>query len=193
MEAYEIPIVSEGMTPDGAKAALDKIHAAAAVDPSHAYMNGHHPQHRKMVDAVAVLHGIYAQREGAGMTNADKVMQEALAKQDAEKDMMRADAEAEVDKLHELGFTGDLPNDVRPHHLTTLRMQRLHAENNYTALTPLMEKELQSLRAPASTLEMFRTFANIPDADPELRQDIFEKLITWIHRANTQKYGKGNK
>jgi hypothetical protein len=185
MEPAEIPTIPEGMTPDAAKAALDKIHAAAACDVTHAYTNGHHPQHAAMTRATAALHEIYAQRPDAGKSPTTRACEAALAAVDAKKDMLAQDIEAEIDTLHELGFEGEGPTgDPAPHHLTGLKMQRLHAQGDYDALMPMMEKELHALRASAQTIQQFQEFVNNPDVDTELRAEITEKLVGWIHRAN---------
>jgi len=183
MEPVEIP-QAEGMTPGEAKAALDKVHAAAACNVEHPYSNPRHPQHRAMLDATAALHAIHATREDAELGLMELAMRDGLAAQDAKKDMLADDIDAEIATLHGLGYEGEAPADPQPHHLTGLRMQRLHAEQAYDALIPLMEKELKSLRASAETIQQFQDFVNNADADTDLRDAVTEKLVAWIHAAN---------
>ena len=55
MQTYDLP-VSENLTPEEARAALETIHAAAAGDLMHPYSNPHDPRHRRFVEGVQALH-----------------------------------------------------------------------------------------------------------------------------------------
>jgi len=185
----EIPS-AENLTPVQAKTALDAIYAAASCDPRHAYVNAHHPQHTAIQKATNALHEVWAKRPDAGQSDTTKACLDALAHVEAKHDKLGEDIAAEIEALHKLGFDGDGPaGDPQSYHLTGLRMQRAHAEGNFDALTPMLEGELKSLRATGETMALFRSFA-AADVDPELRADITDRLIRWVHAANVKRYAK---
>ena len=190
LKAYDVPQVTEGMTPDGAKTVLDRMHADAAVDLLHPYSNPAHIQHSAFAKASEALHAVYATRPDAGQSDTTKACLDALAHVEAKHDKLGEDIQAEIAKLHDLGFDGEGPTgDPQPYHLTGLRMQRLHAQGDVDTLAPMLEGELKSLRATGETMALFRSFA-AADVDPELRADITDRLIRWVHAANVKRYAK---
>ena len=190
LKAYDVPQVTEGMTAAAAKVVLDRQGADVAFDVLHPYTNAHHPQHSAFATATAALHAVWATRPDAGQSDTTKACLDALAHVEAKHDKLGEDIAAEIEALHKLGFAGDGPaGDPQSYHLTGLRMQRAHAEGNFDALTRMLESELKSLRATGETMALFRSFADAA-VDPELRDDITDRLIRWVHAANVKRYAK---
>jgi len=187
------PPIPDGMTPDNAARSIKEVMAAAAQDPQHPYSHAGHPLHRDYQDFVGKLFQIKATAADAGETPTSRACMEALAERDAKRDMMQEEAEKEVEALRKLGYEGEAPADVRPDQLTALKMQRLAAQQDLDALTPIMERELRALKAPADTMAAFQAFTHARDMDPALRGQIAEQVVSYIHAANEQRYGKGRK
>jgi hypothetical protein len=179
-EPVDIPD-TEGLTPDEASVAIAKV-MAAAHNPGHPYSSTAHPQHRAMAEAVAELYRIDAQREVPSAI--EQMAANTQEHNHAQQAALQVEVEVEVKKLRELGFEGNAPTNVQPYLLSTLKMQRLHAQGDYENLVPVMEGELRTLKTSDSILRMFQDFARASDLDPDLKSAIFEKLVAWIHTAN---------
>jgi len=195
MRSYDPP-PSEGetdaLTPSEAQARLNQMHADFAADPDHPFYNKGHPQHKDFAAHSWKLNTILAEDEAEKreVKDAQDVV-DFLAGNNARQDAVRKEAAAEVALLKDLGFEGiEVPADIQPYRVTAWKMQRLNAQNDLQQLTPLMEKELRGLHATSETLDAFRSYVNVKNLDPALREGIFEKLIAWIHAANAQRYGK---
>ena len=183
MEPYELPTVNEEMTPAEAKVELDRIHAAAACDGSHPYLNPHHPQSAAMKKAVTALHEVFAQREPE-----PTVFDVALAERDAKCEAMRDEAQTEADLLTDLGYgETEIPENIQPYQLSALKLRRFAAEGDFDSLAPLLQKELLGLQTSGDVWADFSTFTR-EKKNPDLRAQIAERLITHIHVANTKKY-----
>ncbi len=191
MPNYEIP-TSEDLTPDEAGAALEKVHADVAQDTGHPYLDEHHLLHRKFVEGVHGLHLVHTQREGGELSSVEKVMEEALDEKGVKQNELVGKAQAEMDKLVELGFEDDpVPDDIREFQLTGLKMQRLAAEGDFEALTPIIGEQLRGLRQTAEIQQCFQTFVELKDLDAGVKTDITERLIRYIHDSNKQIHSKG--
>jgi len=191
---YDLP-ETEGLTPDEAKTALDKMDVEIAQDRGHPYLSGDGLLHRRFVEARQALHQCYAERPGGELGPFERAMQEgleSLAGKEAERQVkLRAEAEQEMENLIDLGFEeAELPEDVQPYQVNALRMQRLAAQEDYKALTPMLEKDLRDLQTPPDLMATFESFAHVENLDPGLRARIVEELIRYIHAANTQKHGR---
>jgi hypothetical protein len=183
MKPYELPTAPEGMTPDEAKIALDKIYADAGCSPDeHPYFNRHHPQNRAMQAAMTALHEVWAQRPP------DRTpFSEALAERDAKQEALAQEIDAEIETLRELGFDGEPPDDPQPYHLAGFRMRRLSMQGDYASLKPLIQGELCRLAAPADLWAAFGAFKRAKDSDPDLRGQA-ERLIEQVCAATKRKY-----
>ena len=194
--AYDAPPeVPADMTPEQAQAEVNKMNAAFLADGEHPLFTTAHPQHGDYGEYAKKLHTIVAEAKAAKQEAADaEKVADLLSGNTPTQRALVDEARKEVDALVKLGFEAtEVPADVQPHTVRAWRMQRLNAEANADALVPLMRQELQSLQASASTLDMFSQYVNGADLDPELRTEIFETLIAWIHQANTRRYGKASK
>lgn len=196
MKSYDPPPNEDAiaeLTVDGAKDQLAALNAQFAADlDHHPAVDKAHPQHegyRKYHDALLAL-TIGDKNEKKAEEDAEKIRRLEAGDTPAQA-ALRKQAEKEIARLTELGFTeADVPENVEPHVVRALRLQRLNAEGDVDHLTPLLEKELTDLRAPSSALELLRSFRQAGDLDQELRSSVFEQLISYIHRANVQRYGK---
>ncbi len=189
MERYEIPAVTETTTPADAAQRLAQIYSDAAVDQQHPYSYPHHPAHKAFKEAMTRLHEIKGQGE-LFVSPASRAAQEALTERQADIDSLRAKAESEVAELVKLGFEPtDLPTDVQPWLLDSLRLQKYHAQGDYENLTPLLEEQMQALKAPPPVAAAFKSFLDA-NPDPALRDSITEQAIRWLHNANRQKHGE---
>lgn len=171
------------MTPAEAAAEIDSVFR----DPEHPY-NRQHYQHPQAVERMSKLFAKKA--EGDTRSAVEKVCDDAFEQQAEKQDKLVSEAQVEMEKLVELGFDeAEVPDDIMPHQVVELRMQRLAAENDYETLTPLIEKELPGLKVPPDVQGLFGGFCRVQGLDEGLRQEILEKIIWWIHRANEQKFG----
>jgi hypothetical protein len=196
MESYDPPPAAAdvaGLSAEEATARINQVNAQGLQGP---YYSREHPQHK---DYCEYMHGLFtvvgeakdraqAAKDAADVAN----LLERGGRTPEAQVKLEADVEAEIGKLQALGFTGAAPETVEPFHLTSLKMQRLHAEQDYKALAPIMEGELRSLRASTETLALFQSFVNVKDVDSELRDEILATLIERIHTLNVDK-AKANK
>ena len=184
----EIPS-AENLTPAEAGAKLAAIRDAAACDPRHALTFGHHPQHARLVAAVVKLAERYAQRPDAHETPTSRACQTALAEADGRRDALAVAVGEEVESLRRLGFTGEAPHDPQPWNLAVLRAQRLLAEGNLAAATPILENELRELRAPAVLKQQLAQAIHDPDTMPEIRSITLDKVLRWVHVERKRRSG----
>ena len=192
-EGYALPNAeSMPTTPEGAAAEIDRVFAEVVQDKNHPYCDGHHGLHKRYAEHMAAMFVLKA--DGDTRTpmqrTIDSVCEEAMAAQVEKQNKLVKEAEAEMAKLVALGFDDDeIPDDLQEYELNDLRMQRLHAQKNYEQLTPLIEKQLQTLKVPADIQGLFAGLNRANNVDEQLKQDIVEKVIFWIHTANKQKFG----
>jgi hypothetical protein len=192
MQSYELPEMDyESLSPDEADKALKVIYADVGGDPRHPYCNKSHPQNKDFVERVTKLFEIKA--DGDTRTPAqrdiDTICQGALEQQQEKQNRLVEEATKEAELLEGLGFDAtSIPENVQPFQVAALKMQRLHTEKNYEALTPLIEAELRTLKVPAHIEGLFSSFNRATDLDEQLKSDIVEKIIFWIHEANKQKF-----
>jgi len=194
VEAYNPPLDAENLSPDEAASALNVILAEAAADKLHPYQNKNHIQHRVYADGVKKLFEKKAEG-GDGLSPITRACNEALAGLEVRKDKLRTEAEAELAACEKLGFArGDVPADLKnfdlkEYNVAVWKMQRLAAEEKYSELTPLFEKQLRELRAPSDTVAALSAFNQAESLDPALRGKIVEEIIGWIYEANKKKFG----
>ena len=194
------------MSPEQAQGHIDRLMREARADPKHVYSDSHNAGHKKAVEKIQRLYEkvspqpeLQLTKEGASMTQFSRehiqIMEQALDEQAGKTAEIQAklinEAEAEMEKLVELGFNDDdIPEDIKPYQVDGLRMQRLTAEKKFLELTPLIEKQLKNLNTPSSLVSMFQTFALEQDVDETLKERIAEQLVSWIYEANKQRYGE---
>jgi len=187
-KSYDLPLTEDfsGMTPAAAQSEIDKVLSAASADPKHPYSDAHGYKHRQHVERVSKLYEVACRGKPSVF---EKVLAEAQAEQGKKQNKLIAEAEKEMDALEKLGFSRDeIPDDLKEYQLNALRMQRLHTEGKYDELTPVMSKELRTLKVPADILSLFESFNRASGLDEQLKRDISEKVIFWIHAANKAKF-----
>jgi len=141
------------------------------------------------------LAGILTRREAAAKRESEKAQlaRMRLGKSplpsygEAEQEVvLRREAAEEMARLVELGFTEDeIPDDLQPWQVKGLRMQRLLAEKDFTALASLMEQELAIIATPESR-STFRRFAQA-DFDPDLKISLANLLLEWTFAAHSER------
>jgi len=185
-ESNEMPI--ENMTPEQAAQQIDAVFEEVRKDPGHPYADGNNPLHRKVTERMTKLFEV---KNKDGLLPVERAWQADLAQMVERQNKLVAEGQKEAELLEGLGFKPtEIPDDLQQYQLDGLRMQRLHAEKNYSALTPLIEKQLQTLKVPADIQGLFAGLNQSSNLDEQLKQDIIEKVIYWIHGANEQKYGR---
>lgn len=180
----------ENLNQDEAKSGIDKVKREAAINPKHPYIDSHSFEHERTVGRVSRLFKA-AHTGDEPRTNITIAAEEALAEQAEKKNVLVEQAKDDMDFLVEAGFDrSDIPDDLQPYQANALRMQRLNAEGKHTEVVPIMQKELRELRAPAETIQLFDTFTQTNELDPNLKETIFESVLRWIHDARkTQSKG----
>ena len=196
MQSYDVPTqdVSD-LTPDEASAAISKVIGQAALDAQHPYTDGRHPQHK---DYGTYMKKLYDAKHSAddGLSDKERIMQEALdgkaANDEAAREKLTGEAQAELDALAELGFdAADVDaSNAQPYQVETWRMQKLAAKEDYAALTPILERQLRTFNEPREVVEAFQAFTNLQNLDSAFKAGIVEQLIAYIHTGNKQRYGK---
>jgi hypothetical protein len=188
IKSYEIPDTKNvhSMTVESARQQINQLEAAWAGDPDHPLGDHGHPQHGDFVKLRDRLYDVT--RRGMDLRPEDeKILEAAVAKgQDrlaAKRDELIGQAEAEMEKLVELGFNHDeIPDDIQPFQVTALKMQRLNAEQNFEELVPMLEKELTTLRF--SGMDTFRGFIRDSSIGSEERAEHIELILKRIYQAN---------
>ncbi len=98
------------------------------------------------------------------------------------------EAQNEMNKLVDLGFdSAEITHDIPKWKVDSWKMQRLNAEQNFTELIPIIEKQFTSLDAPSGNLALLRAF-NQAELSPEVREKHIELIIADVHEANKQKH-----
>jgi hypothetical protein len=188
IKSYDLPN-AENLLPDEAEQVLNKLHAEAIADPQHPYTNKQHPQNKDFVSVMSKLHEIKTENY---ISPIEQACQEALDIQAEKQNKLVAEAQAEMEKLAELGFDAEeIPDDIQPFQLRGLQEQRLHAEGDFNTLMPMIEKDLQDLRL-YDDLEIFKNFKATKVFDEVFMADATNKVIWKIAELNKQKY-KGKK
>jgi hypothetical protein len=190
-ESYTLPEPGSIVTPDEAGVEVDRILGEASQDKNHPYTNGNHILHKKFVDHITAMYALRANGDTRTplQKTIDSVCDEGLAGQVERQNKLVKEAEAEMEKLEKLGFEPiEIPDDVQPFQVAAWKMQRLNAERNFRELTPILEKELTTLRAKG--MDTFRGFINDSGFTPEERSEHIELILKRIYAANDQKYGR---
>lgn len=191
MTEYSSPPTSDvtaAMTPEEATLAKDGLMGAASQDREHPFLNSGHPQHKGFVDYTTALYRRISEGDAVA-AEAEKAQRAAdvEAGATAEQVAVRASAQVEIDQLVELGYTEtDLPKDIEPWHVESLKMQRLAAQGDYENLTPLLSKSLRDLNTPPDMLTLVDSFTRLSGMDAELKADLAERLVRHVHEANKQ-------
>lgn len=185
MDSYEIPNV-DGMSSEQAGQEINRITAEGA---EHPYFSGNHIQHSDFVSVMGKLNEIkYADADE--LTPLERGMQDGLDAKVTRQNDLTIEAQEEMDALVEMGFDrSDIPNDIKPFQRDALKMQRLHAQGNFDELSPLLETQLEGLNVPPAERAAFDIFRQSDTMDTDLKSEILEKLILWVHSANEIKHG----
>jgi len=185
MKPYELPTVNEETTPDEAKAALDRIRAAAGCDSSHPFLNRSHPQHKIMRETVEALSETYALREPDPTP-----FSEALAAHAEKREVLAQEIDAELEALENLGVEpAETPgDDVQTYQLVGLRMQRMAAGEDYDSLLCMVESELCRNAGPYDLWTALSDFREARKSRaPDLRgqaERLIERVIVATKRKN---------
>ena len=155
-------------------------------DPN--YLSGMNPRlHREAVEKVFSL-----RQQKESMQPQEDPMETAIADAMAAKaqrqEQLFSSAQAEMDKLAELGFESSaVPDDVQPYQVRGLQEQRLHAEGDYPALLTMLEKDFIDL-GDREGAQLLRSFEGTKIFDEDFRKEILERLVFKIHSMNKAKY-----
>jgi len=189
-KSYDLPMGEDfaTMTSDVAQSEIDKVLSAASVDKEHPYANAHGYKHTAHVERMGKLFEIAGKGK---QTPIEKACQEGLDRQVERQNKLVKEAEVEMAKLVALGF-GDveIPEDLQQYQLDGLRMQRLTAERKFEELTPILDRQLRSLKTPPSLIAAFQSFAQAQEMDDILKANIADQIVAWVYQANEQKYGR---
>jgi len=200
--SYDIPN-TEGLTPEQAGQELNRISAEVIGNKDHPYTSGSHIQHNDFLEAITKLHKIKAGSQPEPQANAEgevlaeqpspellSAMSDGLNRKTEEQTTLRDEGVKLVDELVEKYDLArvDVPEDVPEFRVSSWRMQKLLAEENYEGLTPMFNKELRGLQTPPDVMGLLTSFTNTTDLDPTLRSDFADLIIRWIDQANKQKY-----
>jgi hypothetical protein len=98
----------------------------------------------------------------------------------------KVEAEDEMEKLVELGFTrADIPDDIQPFEVEGLKMQRLNAEarssGNFSELYRLLDKDLKIFNAKG--MGLYQAFKYDGDLDPDERAEHIELILNRLYEA----------
>lgn len=184
----------ELLSTDEAKSAVSNLMRDAR-NPDHSYVNTYDIDHGRTVERMSKLQAVAHPPEVDPETGKDrpagrfgstisKAMGEALEEKAAQQNVVREQMKDDMNFLvDEGGFARDsIPKDPKPYQANALKMQRLNAEGKHAEIVPIMQKELNELRAPAETAQLFETFVQA-ELDSSLREPIFEAILRWIHDA----------
>lgn len=181
----------DSMPPDAATSEIKQIMSDAGNNQNHPYTDSQSPLHKDFLAHVTQLHEIQASGTD-GLNETELAMQEALDGVEERQSNLVSEADAEMEQLEQLGFEfEDIPEDIQQYQLDGLKMQRLNAEGNFQELTPMLSQQLRGLKQSPQIQKMFEEFSTTPDLDTNLKSEITESLIRFIHQANTLKF-KGN-
>jgi hypothetical protein len=180
------------MTADAAKAALDTLSAGSVTDPRHPLGDTTHALHRAYTEHFTRLATVVAEAQAQAQAARDAQAVDNFLQRDGRSPEAQANLEAEavkeVELLNKLGIEGEAPADCQPYQLAALKMQRLAVEGDYENLAPIMEQELRTLNANAETVALLQSYMRVKDVDSTLRDEITERLISWIHRAGAERH-----
>jgi hypothetical protein len=195
MAKYEIPenVDYEYMSPEEAESTINKIKVDAFEDAAHPYLDSAHPQHSAFVSHMSNLCKAQVRKEGEPF---DPEIERAAQAAQYEEDMqvlrqnrLVTDGEAEMDALVALGFKRDeIPFDVQPWQVESLKMERLNAEGNFRELSPMLETELKNLGL-SDELRLFHSLVQDATIDPKSRAQHIELILERMYQANKKKYG----
>jgi len=198
MAKYEIEDLDyESLTSEEADKHIEKIRTDIFEDNGHPYMDSTHPQHTKFVEHMRNLTMAQVRPVGGPFDPAAEKAAEEEAVMDEIKQVQQEnlvrDCEAEMDKLVELGFARDeIPDDVMPFQLESLKMERLNAEGKFSELAPLLERELMTLGL-SDDLNIFRNLALDISINPKGRAQHIEVILGRMYLAAKREYGYGGK
>ena len=191
----------EETTPDsGVSSESGEQPTAAALDSqiselmkSPDYLSGQNPKlHRELVEKVFSL-----RQQKESMQPQEDPMETAIADAMAAKaqrqEQLVSDAQAEMDKLAELGFESSaVPDDVQPYQVRGLQEQRLHAEGDYPEVITMLEKDFIDL-GDREGAQMLMTFEGSKVFDEDFRKEILENVIYKVHSLNKTRFTKKGK
>ena len=84
----------------------------------------------------------------------------------------------------------ELPEDVPQWHLNGLKMQRLVAEGDFDALAPILDDALRTLNQSQDVTSLVNQFYTMTGLDEELKRDIADRLVTFVHTENKKHFAK---
>lgn len=178
-----------------ARAKLSELKAQIYEDPKHAFLDAHHPDHRKVVQEMMALNKQAITGTMQDMTPQEKVMHEALEEKAQEQTKRNIEAEKLINTMKADGF--ELPegykaeDDIPQWQIEIWQMQHLNKKNNFEALTPIMGKHLKDLGATQASQSAFDTFLNLPDMNPATKSDIAHRILADIavaHKTREKEY-----
>jgi hypothetical protein len=191
MKSYDPPAVPENMAPADAQAQLDRIHADAQVDHDHPAFSRVHPQAQSYRGLYSKLHEIVSRDASEKKEAKDAEATAAFVEQRTARDQaMRQEVEEDAKALKALGYEGDLPERLEPWQGPLLKAQRAAAEGRHGAAIDLIEQASRGLGFSSDSVAMLRQYAEMKDADPGLRQEIFDKVIGLLNKAGRERFGK---
>jgi hypothetical protein len=188
MQSYELPDTNyESLSAEKAQQEVHRLQAEAESDPTHPWLFSSHPQHRDFMTHFQRLTEITAEADIAKKEASDaEIIERMESGKSAAQDELIEEAEAEMERLVELGFDeAEIPDDIPAFQVAAWKCQRLNAEGNFAELTPLLEKELMILGAKG--MDTFRTFVNDSGFSPDERAEHIELILKRVYAANKEK------
>jgi hypothetical protein len=188
MRSYELPDLDfEALTPEKAEQEIHRLQAEVQADPEHPWLNKSHYQHGDYVKYFQKMTEVAVEADVAAKEVEDaEIIERMESGKSLAQEALIEEAEAEMERLVELGFDeAEIPDDIPAFQVATWKCQRLNAEGNFAELTPLLERELTTLRA--SGMGTFRAFINDPGFTAEERSEHIELILKRVYAANKEK------
>ena len=188
MRSYELPDMEyEFLGAEKAQQEVNRFAAESQADPEHPWLNRSHPQHGDFVKHFQKLTEITTASDVAAKEAEEaEIIERMQSGKSANQDELIEQAEAEMEQLVQLGFErAEIPDDIQPFQVRTLKIQRLNAERNFTELLPLLEKELKSFGPVSGSL--WDEFRRDQLLDADFRAEVIELVLKRIYAANQKK------
>ena len=189
-KGYELPNVDEGTTPERAGEMLNKLYAEGLGDLSHPLMDGGHVQHKDFLKRMDELQTIKMSND-VMLTDLEKAMQAALDGVEERQNARVEEAQKLMDELVDLGFPRTkIPGDITRYEIRGLEQQLLASKGQWDEVLPQVEEDLRKLSPPGHIAKILETIRTLPDSERDVREDLFNKVVLWIHKEKNRRFGR---
>lgn len=189
MGSYDLPEITEGITPDEAQEVLNKINADSMADREHPWVYGNHPQHENFVSRVNELNKVLYQDEDESPRETE--MQEGLDSLVNQQSERVEQAEEVMEGLVELGFEeAPIPENISDYEAGLLLTQLLAARNQWDNVTLALDEalkgsELFRIEPPAYIRSLFQSYKECDD--DEIKENMVNDILVWLCGENRRK------